>query len=86
MRTGLGQILHYMWMHSGATPRIIHGHLVVEGPWADQNESLRDFLESCLVRLTWSQDIPSMEISDLEALRAYNEGQSGHTGTGGDTC
>ena len=33
VRTGLGQILHYMWMDSGATPRIIHGHLVVEGPW-----------------------------------------------------
>ena len=68
VRTGLGQILHYMWLDSDATPRNIRGHLVVEGPWADQNESLRDFLESCLIRLTWSQDIPSMGISDLEAL------------------
>ena len=68
VRTGLGQVLHYMWMDKDITPRTIRGHLVVEGPWADQNESLRDFLESCLVRLTWSEDIPSMEISDLEAL------------------
>ena len=68
VRTGLGQALHYMWMDKDVTLRTIRGHLVVEGPWADQNESLQDFLESCLVRLTWSQDIPSMEISDLEAL------------------
>ena len=86
VRTGLGQVLHYMWMDTEATPRTIRGHLVVEGPWADQNESLRDFLESCLIRLTWSQEIPSMGISDLEALRTCNEGQFSHTGTGGDTC
>ena len=84
VRTGLGQVLHYMWMDTHATPRTIRGHLVVEGPWADQDESLRDFLESYLVRLTWSQDIPSMEIGDLETLRACNEGQSSHTGTGGE--
>ena len=85
VRTGLGQVLHYMWMDTDAASRTIRGHLVVEGPWADQNVSLRDFLESCLVRLTWSQDIPSMETSDLEALRASNEGQSSHTGIGGDS-
>ena len=81
VRTGLGQVLHYMWMDTDAASRTIRGHLVVEGPWADQNESLRDFLESCLIRLTWSEDIPSMEISDLEALTACDGGQSSHTGT-----
>ena len=65
VRTGLGQILHYMWMDSDDTPRTIRGHLVVEGPWALHNESLRDFLESCLVRLTWSRDISSLETSDV---------------------
>ena len=79
VRTGLGQVLHYMWMDTDAASRTIRGHLVVEGPWADQNESIRDFLESCLIRLTWSQDIPSMKISDLEALTACDEGQSSHT-------
>ena len=69
VRTGLGQILHYMWMDSDSTKRTIRGHLVVEGPWTEQNESLRDFLESCLVRLTWSQDIPLLENSDLAALQ-----------------
>ena len=80
VRTGLGQVLHYMWMDTDAASRIIRGHLVVEGPWADQNESLRDFLESCLVRLTWSQDIPSMETSDLEALRANQEADPTQSG------
>ena len=73
VRTGLGQVLHYMWMDTDATSRPIRGHLVVEGPWGDQNESLRDFLESCLVRLTWSQDIQSMETGDLGAPQACNE-------------
>ncbi len=76
VRTGLGQVLHYIWMDSNTTSRTIRGHLVVEGPWADQNESLRDFLESCLVRLTWSQDIPSMEAGDLDALRPPNQSVS----------
>ena len=73
VRTGLGQVLHYMWMDTDSTSRTIRAHLVVEGPWTDQNELLRNFLESCLVRLTWSQDIPSMQASDLEALRADQE-------------
>ena len=73
VRTGLGQVLHYIWMDTDATSRPIRGHLVVEGPWQGQNELLRDFLESCLVRLTWSQDIPSLEKSDLEALRVCNK-------------
>ncbi len=68
VRAGLGQVLHYIWMDSDSASRTIGGHLVVEGPWADENESLRAFLESCLVRLTWSQDIPSMEASDLDPL------------------
>ena len=70
VRTGLGQVLYYMWMDNDAASRGIRGHLVVEGPWTAQDELLREFLESCLVRLTWSQDIPSMEISHLETLRA----------------
>ena len=86
VRTGLGQVLHYMWMDSDATPRIIRGHLVVEGPWADQNESLRDFLESCLVRLTWSQDIPAMGTSDLEALQACHEAEPARLGAGEHTA
>ena len=69
VRTGLGQVLHYIWMDTNAASRPIRGHLVVEGPWADQNESLRDFLESWLIRLTWSRDIPSMEVTDLDALQ-----------------
>ena len=72
-RTGLGQVLHYIWMDTDAASRPVRGHLVVEGPWADGNESLRDFLELCLVRLTWSRDIQSMGISDLEALRRCDE-------------
>lgn len=66
VRTGLGQVLYYMWMDADISPRTIRGHLVVEGPWVPQNESLRDFLESCLVRLTWSRDISSLEISDVD--------------------
>ncbi len=69
VRTGLGQVLHYMWMDSDDPKQTIRGHLVVEGPWVEQNESLRDFLESCLIRLTWNRDIPSLEVNDLEALR-----------------
>ena len=69
VRAGLGQVLHYMWMDAQATTRAMRGHLVVEGPWTDQNESLRDFLESCLVRLTWSHEIPSLQMGDLESLR-----------------
>ena len=67
VRMGLGQVLHYIWMDADTSPRAIRGHLVVEGPWADENESLRDFLQSCLVRLTWSRDISSLEISDINA-------------------
>ena len=74
VRTGLGQVLHYMWMDTDSVPRAIRGHLVAEGPWVEQNELLRDFLESCSVRLTWSRDIPSMEISDLEPLRDCDRG------------
>ena len=65
VRTGVGQVLHYIWMDAESNPRTIRGHLVVEGPWAEQNESLRDFLESCLVRLTWCRDIPTLEAKDL---------------------
>ena len=68
VRTGMGQVLHYMWMDKDATPRTIRGHLVVQGPWTDQNESLRAFLESYLIRLTWSQDISSLGVSDLRSL------------------
>ena len=67
VRTGLGQVLHYMWMDADSSPRTIRGHLVVEGPWVPQNESLQDFLESRLVRLTWSRDISSLEISDVNS-------------------
>ncbi len=72
VRTGLGQVLHYMWMDSDDDSQTIRGHLVVEGPWVEQDESLRDFLESCLIRLTWSKDIPLLETYDLEALHLSN--------------
>ena len=68
VRTGLGQVLHYIWMDADTASRAIRGHLVVEGPWTEQHDSLRDFLESYLIRLTWSQDIPLMETSDLDSL------------------
>ena len=79
IRTGLGQVLHYIWMDTDTASRAVRGHLVVEGPWTDQNESLRDFLESYLVRLTWSQDIPSMKTSDLETLRTDQESGPTHS-------
>ena len=64
-RLALGQVLHYIWMDSDETPKTIHGHLVIEGPWNPSHESLRTFLKLNSVRLTWSQDIPSLRISDL---------------------
>ncbi len=64
-RLGLGQVLHYIWMDSEAAPRTIRGHLVIEGPWKSGDESLRTFLTSNSVRLTWSRDISSLRISDL---------------------
>ena len=64
-RLGLGQVLHYIWMDSEDAPRTIHGHLVIEGPWNNSHQSLRTFLMSNSVRLTWSQEIASLEISDL---------------------
>ena len=65
VRLALGQILHYIWMDSRANPRTIRGHLVVEGLWNAGDESLRTFLKSSSIRLTWSQDISSLQISDL---------------------
>ena len=66
VRTGLGQVLHYMWMDAESNPRAIRGHLVIEGPWAEKDECLRDFLESCSIRLTWCRDIPSLEAKDID--------------------
>ena len=65
VRLAFGQVLHYIWMGSGDDPRTIRGHLVIEGPWNTSDESLRTFLMSNSVRLTWSQEISSLEISDL---------------------
>ena len=65
VRLALGQVLHYIWMDSGDGSRTIHGHIVAEGPWDSGHESLRTFLATCSVRLTWSQDIASLNISDL---------------------
>ena len=65
VRLGFGQVLHYIWMDSEDAPRTIRGHLVIEGPWKTSDESLRSFLMSNSVRLTWSQEITSLEISDL---------------------
>ena len=65
VRLAFGQVLHYIWMDSGDAPRTIRGHVVIEGPWNTSDESLRTFLMSNSVRLTWSQEISSLEISDL---------------------
>ena len=65
VRLGLGQVLHYIWKDSKVTPKTIRGHLVIEGPWRTNDESLRPFLMSKSIRLTWSQEITSLEISDL---------------------
>ena len=65
IRLALGQVLHYIWMDSGDGFRNIRGHIVVEGPWNSGHESLRTFLMSNSVRLTWSQEISSLKISDL---------------------
>ena len=65
VRTGLGQVLHYIWIDSESVPRSLHGHLVVEGPWRAQDESLRVFVRSCSIGLTWSSEIDSLEAGDL---------------------
>ena len=57
-------MLHYIWMDSEDAPRTIRGHLVIEGPWNMSDESLRIFLMSNSVRLTWSREISSLEISN----------------------
>ena len=64
-RLAFGQVLHYIWMDSNDGPRTIRGHLVIEGPWNTSDESLRTFLKANSVRLTWSQEISSLRISDL---------------------
>ena len=65
VRLALGQVLHYIWMDSDQSSRTIRGHLVIEGSSNTGHESLRTFLMSNSVRLTWSQDISSLNISDL---------------------
>ena len=65
VRLGFGQVLHYIWMDSNDSPPTIRGHLVIEGPWNTSDESLRNFLMSNSIRLTWSQEISSLELSDL---------------------
>ena len=65
IRTGLGQVLHYIWIDSESVPKALHGHLVVEGPWRAQDESLRVFVRSCSIGLTWSSEIESLDIDDF---------------------
>lgn len=65
IRTGLGQVLHYEWMDTAGSARIICGHLVVDGPWGYDSTSLREFVESWSVRLTWSKDISSLTKGEL---------------------
>ena len=65
VRLAFGQVLHYIWMDSDDNPRPIQGHLVIEGPWNSDDEALRIFLMSNSVRLTWSRDIPLLEITDI---------------------
>ena len=68
VRTGLGQVLHYMWMDGENNPRTINGHLVVQGPWSGHYEELKSFVESCSIRLTWSDEIPSLTVGDLDPI------------------
>ena len=65
VRLAFGQVLHYIWMDSNDNPRTMRGHLVIEGPWNTNDESLRTFLTSNSVHLTWSQDVHSLEIDNL---------------------
>ena len=65
VRLAFGQVLHYIWMDSNDNPRTIRGHLIIEGPWNIGDESLRTFLMSNSVRLTWSHEISSLEINDF---------------------
>ena len=65
VRLAFGQVLHYIWMDSNDNPRAMRGHLVIEGPWNTNDESLRTFLTSNSVHLTWSQDVHSLEINNL---------------------
>ena len=65
VRMGLGQVLHYIWIDSESVPKALHGHLVVEGPWRSQDESLRVFVRSCSIGLTWSSEIDSLDIDDF---------------------
>ena len=64
-RTGLGQILYYIWIDSESVPDDILGHLIIEGPWEPQDEALRDFVGEYSIRLTWSSEIDSLRIADL---------------------
>ena len=61
VRTGLGQILHYIWLDTGKSSSKIIGHLVVEGPWQKKNESLREFAQSLSIRLIWANEIRAFE-------------------------
>ena len=65
VRLAFGQVLHYVWMDFDDDSKTIRGHLVIEGPWNTRDEELPTFLMSNSVRLTWSQEISSLEISDL---------------------
>ena len=65
VRLALGQVLHYIWMDSDEGSRTIRGHIVVEGPWNTGDESLREFLGTSSVQLTWSRDIYLLEIAEI---------------------
>lgn len=65
IRLGLGQVLHYLWMDAEASPRVRRGHLIVEGPWSDDDESLKEFVRSVSVGLTWGNELDSAEAADL---------------------
>ena len=64
-RTGLGQVLYYIWIDSESISKVIRGHLVVEGPWEPQDEALKAFAEEYSTGLTWSSEIDSLVIADL---------------------
>ena len=61
VRTGLGQLLHYMWLDGANSSANLVGHLIVEGPWQEKNVSLREFAQSLAIQLIWAEEIPSFE-------------------------
>ena len=64
-RAGLGQVLYYIWIDSELIDKEVRGYLVVEGPWDPRDEELTEFVGQYVEGLTWSNEIESLDTSDL---------------------